>query len=660
MQIITSKIMVLSLHVQRSTPGTAQDGDLFTGHRPGWRPFHWAPPRMATFSLGTAQDGDLFTGHRPGWRPFHWAPPRMATFSLGTTQAWWRPFHWTPSRMVTFSLGTAQAWWRPFHWAPPRMATFSLDTAQDGDLFTGHRPGWRPFHWTPPRMATFSPGTAQDGDLFTGRHPGWRPFHRAPPRMATFSLDTAQDGDLFTGHRPGWRPFHRAPPRMATFSLDAAQDGDLFTGHRPGWRPIHWTPPRMATFSLGTAQDGDLFTGHRPGWRPFHWAPPRPDGDLFTGHRPGWRPFHWAPPRMATFSPGTAQDGDLFTGHRPGLMATFSLDTVQDGDLFTGHRPGWRPFHWAPPRMATFSLGTDQDGDLFFRAGGIPETHNPMLVMRSPTLSCTLPSNGKLILGYFIAKKKRHASLILTHTPEIWSVILFVTSWPAWRCPNIHAPRWTLLELSHFAITQPRHELFSNEKDCSSLKSVGQDQKAILKRKECPGWTSLLSLHWVSNIPWHTRQRKLKGEQKKIKRVRRKERNWKKEARQKTVMIKFNDMHLHVPLQLAMGARNVHAAQLWPSRVRVYMIHDIVFSLWKRKSLFSLPFTDREPLISTLCRWVLSLPPCFFSAVSSEWQIEIRFWSLARLNHAWKERSSGPRKCCSLDNSRKERHGVRL
>ena len=33
------------------------------------------------------------------------------------------------------------------------------------------------------------------------------------------------------------------------------------------------------------------------------------------------------------------------------------------------------------------------------------------------------------------------------------------TSWPAWRCPGIHAPHLTLLELSRFAITQPRDEL---------------------------------------------------------------------------------------------------------------------------------------------------------------------------------------------------------
>ena len=91
---------------------------------------------------------------------------------------------------------------------------------------------------------------------------------------------------------------------------------------------------------------------------------------------------------------------------------------------------------------------------------------------------------------------------------------LYNTSWPARRCSGIRAPHWTLLELSRFAITQPRDERFTNEKDCFSLKCVGFDQKAILNRKECPSWTSLLSLHWVSNIPWHTQQRKLKSNKK--------------------------------------------------------------------------------------------------------------------------------------------------
>ena len=67
---------------------------------------------------------------------------------------------------------------------------------------------------------------------------------------------------------------------------------------------------------------------------------------------------------------------------------------------------------------------------------------------------------------------------------------LWCTSWPARRCPGIRAPRWPLLELSRFAITQPRDELFTNEKDCFS-KCVGFDQKVILNRKECP-----VDHHW--------------------------------------------------------------------------------------------------------------------------------------------------------------------
>ena len=51
--------------------------------------------------------------------------------------------------------------------------------------------------------------------------------------------------------------------------------------------------------------------------------------------------------------------------------------------------------------------------------------------------------------------------------------LVYYISWPALRCSGIRAPRWTLLELSHFAITQPSDELFINEKDCFSLKTLG-------------------------------------------------------------------------------------------------------------------------------------------------------------------------------------------
>ena len=55
-------------------------------------------------------------------------------------------------------------------------------------------------------------------------------------------------------------------------------------------------------------------------------------------------------------------------------------------------------------------------------------------------------------------------------------------------------------------------------------------------------------------------------------------------------------MHLHDPLQLAMGASlNEHAT---PAAFSCTCIHDIVFSPRKRKSLLSLPFADRVPLIS--------------------------------------------------------------
>ena len=81
-------------------------------------------------------------------------------------------------------------------------------------------------------------------------------------------------------------------------------------------------------------------------------------------------------------------------------------------------------------------------------------------------------------------------------TPKCWTrSLLFHTSWPAWRCPGIYASRWATVlrscrsaQLSRFAITQPRDELFSVGKYCFSLKCVGFEQKH-------PGCTSLLSPH---------------------------------------------------------------------------------------------------------------------------------------------------------------------
>ena len=82
-------------------------------------------------------------------------------------------------------------------------------------------------------------------------------------------------------------------------------------------------------------------------------------------------------------------------------------------------------------------------------------------------------------------------------------------------------------------------------------------------------------------------------------------------------------MHLHVPLQLAMeqGMNMLLSCGLL---VYVYALHR-VFSLKESSStLLSLPFTDCKPLISTggcALQAGASPPPCFFSAVFSEWQI---------------------------------------
>ena len=74
----------------------------------------------------------------------------------------------------------------------------------------------------------------------------------------------------------------------------------------------------------------------------------------------------------------------------------------------------------------------------------------------------------------------------------------------------------------------------------------------------------------------------------------------KENAGLKTVMIKFNEIHLHVPLQLTMAWEQ---CKEWTCCSAVAFsctcVHDIVFSPCTRKSLLSLPFTDREPMISS-------------------------------------------------------------
>ena len=230
---------------------------------------------------------------------------------------------------------------------------------------------------------------------------------------------------------------------------------------------------------------------------------------------------------------------------------------------------------------------------------------------------------------------------------------IFLTSWPAWRCPGIRAPRWTLLELPPFAITQPRDELFPNEKDCFSLKCVDFVQKAILNRKECPGWTSLHSLHWVMNIPWHTQQRKLKEEQKEW--DARKEIK-KKKGCQETVMIKFNDMHptCTPAAEQAMGARNEHATQLWPSRVRV---------LSMKKKVLVVSALYRSWAVDQY-RWVRFAGGClgflyaFFSCLYGVTDRHSLLVSCPSEHHPRKEWSSAPSKWYSLNDSWKKWHGV--
>ena len=78
-------------------------------------------------------------------------------------------------------------------------------------------------------------------------------------------------------------------------------------------------------------------------------------------------------------------------------------------------------------------------------------------------------TSGFLCVISIIGPSLSEASVRRSTSPLSWYIY---TSWPARRCPGIRAPRWTVLELSRFAITQPRDELFIHEKDCFSLKCV--------------------------------------------------------------------------------------------------------------------------------------------------------------------------------------------
>ena len=128
--------------------------------------------------------------------------------------------------------------------------------------------------------------------------------------------------------------------------------------------------------------------------------------------------------------------------------------------------------------------------------------------------------------------------------------------------------------------------------------------KFLLSIKECTLWTSLLSLHWEMNI----RSNKKKEEQKEWDTRKETEKKW-EILRQKTIMMKLNEMHL------LLGARNEHALQLWPARVRVYM-----FSLRENDKnespccLCPLPITIASSwsgLVGGCALQVLCLPSCF-------------------------------------------------
>ena len=146
--------------------------------------------------------------------------------------------------------------------------------------------------------------------------------------------------------------------------------------------------------------------------------------------------------------------------------------------------------------------------------------------------------------------------------------------------------------------TQSRDELFTNEKDCFSLNVLALTKRPFWIEKNSPiehhcshyteSWTYSTMTYAATNFSWKMNKRS-ETQRKNLK---------KKSPSKDSHDQPFNDMHLHDPLQLAMGASLNEHMHATPAAFSCTCIHDIVFSPRKRKSLLSLPFADRVPLIS--------------------------------------------------------------
>ena len=149
-----------------------------------------------------------------------------------------------------------------------------------------------------------------------------------------------------------------------------------------------------------------------------------------------------------------------------------------------------------------------------------------------------------------------------------------------------------------YRFTQSRDELFTNEKDCF-------DQKAILNRKECPDWTSLLTLHRVMNIQYYdlrSNQLQLKDEQKEW--DARKEFEKKKPVkRQSWSAVQWNASTR--PSAAGHGSKPEWTCYSWPSLVRVFMTSCFLHEKESPCCLCPLPIASRWSVtVSALCRRV--------------------------------------------------------
>ena len=166
----------------------------------------------------------------------------------------------------------------------------------------------------------------------------------------------------------------------------------------------------------------------------------------------------------------------------------------------------------------------------------------------------------------------------------------------------------------------------------------------------------LLSPRWVMNIPWHTRQRKLKLGR--AKRVRRKERNWKKPVKRQSWSSSMTC--INTCLASAAGHGSKELMMSCGLLVYVYTWHGVL-SMKKKVLVVSALYRSRAIDQYLLVRFAGGCSVFLHAFLSCLFRVADRHMLLVSCPselHPRKERSSAISKWCSFDNSRKERHNA--